>query len=248
MDIFCEKDIPTIFNRYNIMVFLSPSFSGQKGEKDFKAYEAAMANIGSKENIFVMFGDLDNIAHTYGIRSHKYLKRINDLDGLCENLIKEFRRINGDKSEIIILSDHGMAEVTGSIRIDPEEKLGPAGPKSYFYFIDSTFLRIWLRDGSRRTEVEDYLAKLSGGRLLSDPHRKHFGITDKKFGDYIYLIDEGNVFFPDFMGGRRVKAMHGYFPENDSQKGIFLHLGSNSKLSSISAMDAYRTIDYSLSH
>jgi len=247
MDIFFEKRIATIFNTYNLSIILSPAFNEGKGRNDFRAYEMALKEIRNSRNVFVMLGDLDNIAHTYGMNSSKYSNRIKELDFMCEKLVQEFRGINGNESEVIILSDHGMVEVKKYVHVDPEDLLGKASPDRYLYFIDATFLRLWVRDRALKERIEVYLSNLKCGNLLDKDARRKYGIENPAFGDFLYLLDEGNVFFPDFMGGRHVKAMHGYLPELQSQKGIFIHLENDPKLDAIGALEAYHRIDSSLS-
>jgi|GEM_PF-1167551 hypothetical protein len=223
MDIFFTKKFPTIFNEFNLELCLSPFFKKRIGENDQKAYEMALNHVKSGKNVFLMLGDLDGISHIHGLESEYYNSYIEKLDQMCSTIIEEFKKENGDKSEIVVLSDHGMANVNEGIKINLERNFGKIGWNSYLYFLDSTYLRIWLMDQSLAPDIEEFLKGLKNGILLDDDLRNKYGITNRKFGDYIFILNEGKVFFPGFMGGRLVKAMHGYLPDFESQKGIFIH-------------------------
>jgi len=228
MGVFSTDKTPTIFNRFGLEISLSPNYSEGVGLNDKKAFDCAIKKMGNGRNHFVMFGDLDGIAHKFGLKSSRYSEHILSLDELCESIIHEFKKINGKNSRIILFSDHGMAEVKEGITLDIEKKFGKMDLKSYIYFLDSTFLRIWLKDKSLESDMYAYLNSLKCGSVLSNEMRARYGVVDTAFGDFIFLLDEGKVFFPGFMGGRLVKSMHGYKPELESQAGIFID-SSNEK-------------------
>jgi len=246
LDIFFKKEIKTIFNSYDLKLSLSPMCDRKNGRNDFLAYEKALQYVKEKHSIFVMFTGLDNIAHYHGLGSNEYENRFKELDKICEELVQEFLKVNGAGAEVIILSDHGMADVKHYDYVNVEKALGMAGPGKYLYFLDSTFLRIWIVKEEIRSKAKKYLDQLACGALLSDQDRARYGIKNRDYGDFVFMLDEGRIFFPDFMGGRHMKAMHGYSPEIESQKGIFIHYGQPSQPGSIDAMEAYRQIAGSL--
>lgn len=227
--IFFSKEFPTIFNEFSLEMSISPLFKEKIGENDKQAFEKALKKVNNGKNLFIMFGDLDGISHVYGLESDQYKNHILSLDQMCQKIVKEFKRKNGDDSEIIIFSDHGMASVNEGIELNLERIFGKVGVDRYLYFLDSTFLRLWIRDTSLKSDIEEYLKSLKKGILLDDDLRLRYGVTNRAFGDYLFLLNEGKVFFPGFMGGRLVKAMHGYQPELESQAGIFIHSKENKR-------------------
>lgn len=230
MDIFFTKEFPTIFNEFDLDMSLSPLFKERLGENDKRTFEEALKKVNNGKNLFIMFGDLDGIAHTHGLESDHYKNHVLSLDRMCQTIIEEFRRKNDKNSEIIIFSDHGMASVNEGIEINLEKIFGRVGADTYLYFLDSTYLRLWIKDPTLKPDIEEYLKSLRNGILLDNDLRLRYGVTNRDFGDYIFLLNEGKVYFPGFMGGRLVKAMHGYQPELRSQAGIFIHSRENEKV------------------
>jgi len=249
--VFHTQDVPTIFNRYALDVILStdiPGLSSEKGEKDEKAYLMAMEHLKKNKKVFLMLGDLDAIAHRYGMDSPYYLEHIRKLDRMCSELIQCFRNAHGQQGSVIVLSDHGMAPVHSGVAINLEKHFGHIGLNRYVYFLDSVFLRVWTESQSLKQEIENYLQELNVGQILYKAQRKKYGIVSKEFGDIIYLLHEGKVFFPGFMGGRLPKAMHGYAPELESQKGVFIYDGRQpiSIPNTLEAVDAHSVIEGAL--
>lgn len=183
--------------------------------------EAVTATMsGQYETVFVASGDLDSVAHRYGTGTKEYDDKIHELDNYLARAYDVFLKRYPD-GEFIILSDHGMAEVTGGVHIPLEREFGKPCEKTYLYFMDSTMLRIWTFNDNKRAEIEDYLTDLPHGNIMSLADRSRYGITSEAFGDIIFLLNEGMAFNPSFYGRKLPKAMHGYAPELESQKGVF---------------------------
>lgn len=182
-----------------------------------------VVSCGDHDNIFVASGDLDGVAHSYGVGSEEYDRKIEELDYSLSQVYEGFQ----DKyphGNITIFSDHGMANVTQGININMDQKFGRSGEDTYLYFVDLTMLRVWTFNAKKKVEIEDYLNMLVFGKIVNREQRIKYGITSKKFGDIIFLLNEGIVFNPSFYGRKMPKGMHGYTPELESQKGFFLSL------------------------
>jgi hypothetical protein len=65
-----------------------------------------------------------------------------------------------------------------------------------------------------REVIADALRKIPEGRIMRDDElkelRAHF--PDGRFGELIFLLDEGVLLVPSHMGERPIRAMHGYHP------------------------------------
>ena len=214
-----------------------------ENESDNKRYKISLESIGKSSRLFVSFCELDHISHKFGVSSKEYLQELTILKNYIETLYKNFRRIFSD-GHIIIMSDHGMANVREGVVIDIESELGPAGDKTYFYFIDSTILRVWTFNQILKEKIEISLNSKKSGRVLSEKDRSDLGISSSKWGDIIYLLNEGFIFAPSFLEKGIPKAMHGYHPDLPSQKGIFMYSGSLvvDKKESLSSVDVFRLL------
>jgi len=227
---------PTLFSK-NILRLILPCTS-EIGMKDREVYIKALEAIGKVDNVFVAFEDLDGISHKYGVGSPQYDHKIRELDQWVRDLVTKFLR-ETDKGKVVVLSDHGMVNVTQGVRIDLESKIGHAGRDTYLYFLDSTLLRVWVFDDGLWVKINNYLSSLNCGMVINFREREKYGISNREWGDIIFLLNEGNVFSPSFLGRKLPKAMHGYHPELESQKGIFLFSGPGD----FKPTGAIRTID-----
>jgi len=223
-DNFC---LPTIFSKMKnlrkICYYQFP-FSVNRDKQIF--LEAKKVILENKyDNIFIASGDLDNLTHRHGVGSTEHDAKIRELDSYLEELCQKFQARNQD-ANIFIISDHGMANVAKSVEINMETYFGSASENNYLYFIDSTMLRVWVFNNVLRKTIEKYLRNFEGGQVIERKERERFGVVSRRFGDIILLLHEGTVFNPSFYGRRLPRAMHGYHPDLESQKGMLLYKGS----------------------
>jgi predicted AlkP superfamily pyrophosphatase or phosphodiesterase len=223
-----EFPLPTIFSKMSNLKKICYYHYSYGPKRDHQIFSDTMKAIsdGTHENIFAAFGDLDGITHEYGVGSEEYNKKVEELDNyLCE-MYKEFSS-KYPKGTFLLTSDHGMANVTKSVDINMEKEFGRAMEETYLYFIDSTMLRVWTFEEGKKKEIESHLNSLGFGKIVDTEGRSRYGIASKKFGDIIFLLNEGAVFCPGFFGRKQVNAMHGYSPELESQAGLCLCLDGN---------------------
>lgn len=193
------------------------------GENDHKRFERALEATESARNIIVYFVGLDQVSHQSGVGSSEYTAKLQELDQLIETLSEVFLHRN-PKGTVLLLSDHGMANVKKGISLELESTFGKSHRAIYYYFLDSTMMRVWIFDSSIRYQMLSYLKAKEFGRIVSEEERAYFGITSKKFGDYIFLLHKGYVFYPDTIGHDLPKAMHGYDPRCESQTAVLATL------------------------
>jgi len=216
-----EFSLPTIFSKMSNLKKICYYHYRYGPKRDSQIFFNTMKALseGIYDNIFVAFGDLDGVTHEYGVGSEEYNKKVEELDNYLCQMYKEFSS-KYSKGSFLIISDHGMANVNKSVDINMEKEFGRVGEDTYIYFIDSTMLRVWIFDARKKIEIESHLNKLNFGKIVNTEGRIRHGITSKKFGDIIFLLNEGAVFYPGFFGRKLPKAMHGYWPELESQKGL----------------------------
>ncbi|MFX1355267.1 MAG: alkaline phosphatase family protein [Promethearchaeota archaeon] len=216
--------LPTIFSRTNDLTLVLP-YEGIKEKRDERAYFEARTRIQTHLKLFVAFPDLDSIGHRYRVGSPKYDDRVQELDSWIQALTETFlyRRPDG---RVVVLSDHGMANVNRGYQLTIESDIGPARREAYTFFLDSTILRIWIHDEDLRDPMTLYLHCLGVGAILDSETRSRYGLRKKEWGDIIYILDEGIVFHPSFLSSGVPKAMHGYHPELASQKAVLALIGA----------------------
>ncbi len=170
---------------------------------------------GEKRVLFLYTPALDGLMHATGPESGAvrealagYARRI---EGLWERAGKRYEEVR-----VFVFGDHGMAPVRGVHDLRGELELagfGLDGP--VLYFLDSTMARFWFRSAADRRRVEEILARHAWGRVLGDEELESLGalFPDRRYGELIFLLEEGEILVPSFMSGRPVRGMHGYHPD-----------------------------------
>ena len=218
-----EFVLPTIFSRMSDLKKICYYHYRHGQDRDFRIFTDTMKALseGTNENIFAAFGDLDGITHEYGVGSKEFHDKIGEMDNYLCQLYRKFSKKNPEGS-FTVISDHGMANINRTVCIDMEKNCGRAGEDTYLYFIDSTMLRVWIFNKNTKDKIENYLKGLNFGKTLTSEQRISYGIDPVEFGNILFLLNEGVVFTPGFFGRKTPKAMHGYRPELQSQKGLIV--------------------------
>ena len=230
----------TIFTRYPFTKVLYPGFP-PGDNRDRLLFDKALEIIQENQfqNLFVASADLDHITHSVGVGSERHQEKIMELDSLLEKITKVFLDKN-PQGKVVMISDHGMANVQKGVQVNLEEHFGKASEKSYIYFVDSVTLRIWCFDKSLKEEINSYLYNLKIGMVLSEGQRQYYGIISPAFGDIILVLDNGFLFQHSFFGkGQNIRAMHGYLPEDENQKGIFISNSQQNNKEYLTATEVY---------
>ena len=82
----------------------------------------------------------------------------------------------------------------------------------YVAFVDSTMIRFWFFTKLAKQEICELLKQIKCGHILTDLEKNLLKVPlDLKYGEIIYVVDEGNIIHPCFFHSRSfVKGMHGY--------------------------------------
>lgn len=148
---------------------------------------------------------LDGIMHLEGPNGSASLDAAEQIANHIERA-RDIMSSDGSNLTTLVVGDHGMAEVNKFI--DPRKML--ARLDEMRLFVDSTMIRAWGTDielSQLRLEIEkeNWSGKwLQGEELMSRKVPKN-----DVFGKAIFVLDEGSIFAPSFLGGR-VAGMHGY--------------------------------------
>lgn len=177
--------------------------------------------------IYIGYGEL---AHFYTTSSEKLQHELLKFDKEIENIVRLLKE-NYKDYEIMILGDHGMVNVNNYINIYPiirkiSKKFKIKNKKDFIYFLDSTLLRISLKDKGLIDKISIFLKNELEGKYEEkmDSYFTNFG---SEYGDIKILLKAGNVFFPDFFNSKKIKGMHGYNSLEKEQSGIFVSLSSD---------------------
>ena len=141
-----------------------------------------------------------------------------------EQRLREIYAVAQSRYEVVrlhLFSDHGMTDTREiSPMMQGIESLGLRFGRDYVAAWDSTMVRFWFPESSSvRTTVTDWLQQHGEGRIIPEAELKTLGchFPDGRYGELIYLLNNGIIFAPSFMNQRRVPGMHGFHPsESDS--------------------------------
>jgi hypothetical protein len=190
------------------------------GEND--NMQAAVAALSEPYDVlFVYTAELDALMHRVGISHSSVGARLATYTSFLDS-VKSAAHANDVDLEIVLLSDHGMTDVTDTVDVwQTLTKHGWKVGRDYLAFFDSTMARTWGGAG-----VADAVTLVLGekGRRLDAPQLRAFGcyFPDGSYGEDIFLADPGVLIVPSFMGARRIAAMHGYHPEDKFSRGVFM--------------------------
>lgn len=226
----------TLFSRHPRLQRV-PTTGLAKGSRDAAVTErAAQAIAGGADCLYVPLIDLDGIGHGHRRSGPQWAEHLGHLDEWVDLLAEGFLARHPD-GQVYALSDHGMADVHGAVKLELEAVAGRPGAGRYHYFSDSTLLRVWVHDPALGPAIAGYLQEAQVGRLIDHDERRAWGISDERFGDFIAVLDEGLCFKPSTFARNIPAAMHGYHPEVSSQHAVLAARGAGVAADSLAGVD-----------
>jgi predicted AlkP superfamily pyrophosphatase or phosphodiesterase len=214
---------PSIFTQFpRLRLIAIPE--APKGDRDDQLYGRGLAAIEQSGSLFIPFPDLDGFGHSYGIDGEPYRQHLARLDRWAATLEARFLNRYPD-GHVFVVSDHGMVNVTRRVVLDIEEQVGRASSETYITFSDANVLRVWIFDEAVREPIRAYLRQFGAGQLVTEQERVEYGLTSPRFGDFIYVLDEGLAFEPSTFARHAPTGMHGYHPLAPGQQAVLVHSG-----------------------
>jgi hypothetical protein len=192
-------------------------------EREFAAALAAGAAPGAPDVLFYYTAAVDALMHEHGTTAAPVRERLARLAGVLEEGLARVRA-GGREAWCYLTSDHGMHDVHGRVDVmSAVERAGFRRGSDYEAFYDSTMARFWFHGPLAEAGIRAALEGLPG-RWLSreDEERLGFHFADRRYGQAIFLLDEGRLLVPSFMGSRPVAAMHGYDPGTSASRAVLL--------------------------
>lgn len=162
---------------------------------------------------FLYAAELDGALHAGGNGGGQSAEAIARIGRHIERAREEMAR-GGGRLTTLVVGDHGMADV--HTFVDVRRILPELGVRA---FVDSTMLRVW-GDGLQLDRVRRVLDRANlPGRWLGPEElgSRAVPLDGAPYGNGFFLLDEGAIFAPSFVGGR-VAGMHGYDVGDDSAR------------------------------
>ncbi|MDO5479336.1 MAG: alkaline phosphatase family protein [Clostridia bacterium] len=189
--------------------------------------------------MFAVFGFADMMGHKCR-RGELYSERLRPYMTELKKTIDLYKEKNPEE-EVLIVSDHGMSTVRKKINPELTKYFGKQGDKTYIAYCDTAVMCVWTKDKNLEEKIAEHLSSIEEGHLLTEEERAYFGAADKKFGDLIYILREGNVFADNWFGKSVKKpnpdgsGMHGFWPEREAkdQMACIILSGKRRKLNDL---------------
>jgi hypothetical protein len=212
-----EYEHPSVLTEFEVSRYLYSRHNG-----DRPAFESLCEDLRNGVDpgaFFLATAELDHKEHLYGKGSPEYIQELGRVDLMLDTLWRLLKG-RGNSPELLVISDHGMANVVKEVVFDIARHIDGLGTK-YGYFVDATMARIWVSDPDTREAIDDWLRNSGfSSRVMSDEQRADWGVSSEGFCDILILLDEGELFVPNFFGDKACASMHGYLPSLESQLGV----------------------------
>jgi predicted AlkP superfamily pyrophosphatase or phosphodiesterase len=191
--------------------------------------------------ITMYFSDMDDVGHSYGAMNEIQLStRLAQLDRELGALFEGVKSLDPEVN-IIVVSDHGMADVPleNYIALD-----GITEQVSARVVNSGALAHIYLEDPKDKRKVIEQINKKAAGFTVFDPADKKYyqdlSAYGDRIGDVIVLADLGYYFIENeeyreviarrmLMDETSVKGTHGYSQEYPEMHGIFYAQGPQLK-------------------
>lgn len=173
---------------------------------------------------YVYLPKLDGVMHNHGPFSEATQEKLAWLQDKIENLYAFANKVY-DEVSLYVISDHGMAPVTGSYDLIKDiNALGLEYGKDYLAFYDSTMARFWFFNGKAEKVILEVLGRLACGSVVSAEEMNSMRVSfpHNRFGETFFLMNEGLLINPSFMGLKVIPGMHGYHPDAIHSYSIML--------------------------
>lgn len=173
---------------------------------------------------YVYLPKLDAVMHGHGPFSDATKDKLQALEQQISSLYSFATKIY-DEVSLYIISDHGMAPVHDSYDLMKDiNALGLVYGKEYIAFYDSTMARFWFFDDKAKSIIIDKLNTLTCGYVVPDSELQKLRVSfpHKRFGEKYFLMNEGILINPSFMGLQSIPGMHGYHPDAKHSYSVML--------------------------
>ncbi|GAB4556877.1 MAG: alkaline phosphatase family protein [Anaerolineae bacterium] len=238
--------VPSLFSRHPELLVITAPPGVRKGRRDEAVFGRALSAVDSATAVLAVLPDLDGISHVAGVGTDVYWATLHQIDRHLSELVRVFRRAHPE-GHVFVVSDHGMSNVEGRVRLDVERQCGPARLDRYMFFSDATMLRVWLRDHRLRPRLESALSSVPHARLVTEEERTAYGLTNRAFGDWILVLEEGYCFEPSYFARHAPRAMHGYHPDDEGHQALYAHEGPALQTEPTTLVDVYAALEEAIS-
>jgi predicted AlkP superfamily pyrophosphatase or phosphodiesterase len=188
----------------------------QHGVETLRVQLAANPNLRDPDLLFMLFGDIDYLAHYTGPDSAQTRARLTLIDGFIRQVYEE----SGADRELVVLSDHGHLNIHSKIDIYaylPEllERV---------HQVEDMYVRVWTTGPDDAARIAERLNAIPGLKTLSDDDlRSHRLPLDRERNGHVIGVLDHHVSFLKTSWTRfnRFISDHGYLPDHPDLDAFF---------------------------
>lgn len=162
--------------------------------------------------ILLKLGSLDRVGHKHGPDSAKMRRTLRRVDDIVRRMVRKAEQ-QDRPTGFVLFSDHGMTPITRQVNLPTRlARLPLEIRRDYILFLNSTVAGFWFKNAQAREFITKELGSIEQGVVLDKPALQALGIDEigSEYGELLFALKEGTVFFPDFYRRRRPpRGMHG---------------------------------------
>ncbi len=182
--------------------------------KDQEIFSQAQRDVQETDSpyYFLYFSESDAYLHRGCKDADGTNKMIDYYEREIRTLVTRARKKH-DQVNLYVFSDHSMSPVYETYDLQTGiEGLGLKITEDYIPFYDSTMARFWFFNDRAREAIVNFLRDKPYGRVLSPEEKKsrHVYFEDNMYGEELFLMNNGTIINPSYMGCRAPEGMHGY--------------------------------------
>jgi predicted AlkP superfamily pyrophosphatase or phosphodiesterase len=188
----------------------------QHGVQTLKVQLQRKPDLLNPDFIFMLFGDIDYLAHYTGPDSPQTRARLTEID----SYIRHVYEASGGDREVIVLSDHGHLNIHSKIDLYQyvPELLGRV------HQVEDMYVRVWTDGGADAQHVAERLSTVPGLHVLSDDDlRRHRLPLDRdRHGHVLGVLDHHLSFLKtSWTRFNKFISDHGYLPDHPDLDAFF---------------------------
>ena len=232
-DLFRPASLPGIRNIFDTLADRGVAtwcFDWRQSESQNIAALRRTIERGEVDWAFLGLQSFDGLVHRLGTDHPLLCSALESTRDAIEALITRAEAV-GRSVRVNLFSDHGLAQVTRRVDLRPLLRSCELSATKGQVLLDATLARFYIDDPDQRRRVADALSEQAGGRLLSSSELTALGANfpDRRYGDLIFVLDEGGMIHPSHASRKPCAAMHGYHPDSPSMDAVLLSSEARSR-------------------
>jgi len=163
--------------------------------------------------ITLYFSAVDSAGHRYGPLAPQTAEAVAEVDARIGDLMRGIKQLGSDRANVLIVSDHGMAEITGKHAIKASDL---PNPKGFNRMVSHSRVRYYATDPQSVSRVDELMIDLkarSGGRwqtLNAAESLALGGVDEQTVADIMLTTSSPRSFVRRSMAASATEGSHGY--------------------------------------